>query len=421
MGAVTPGEPDVPALERALDGSGALREARAEDAVDGVLAQLVVRPSSVAAVSAVLREAGRQALVTVPRGGGTALAWGAPPERVDLLLDTTGLDRLVEHEAGDLVVVAQAGLAVAELADRVGAAGQELVLDLPPDRVTAGSTVGGALSVGHTGPRRLQRLALRDRVLGVTVVLADGTVARSGGKVVKNVAGYDLAKLMTGAYGTLGVVVQAAFRLHPVQPARAVVARTGPVEAVAAAARAVVASQLAPAAVELDRRAGRDEATLAVLFEGVAGAVRERARAAAALVGGEIRAELPEWWAHVPGGAVTAKATATLRGVGRLLAAARDAEQGSGVGVAVRGSAMGALLVGIGAPGPAATAATVARLRAASSSPADGTVTVLAAPPDVRAGLDAWGPVPGLDLMRSIKSRLDPGRRLSPGRFVGGI
>lgn len=226
---------------------------------------------------------------------------------------------------------------------------------------------------------------------------------------------------MTGAYGTLGVVVQAAFRLHPVQPGRAVVTRDGPLEDVAAAARAAVASQLAPAAVELDRRAGRDDATLAVLFEGVADAVRERARAAAALVGGEIQEEVPEWWAGVPEGAVTAKATATLTGVGLLLAAARDAEQGSGVGVAVRGSAMGALLVGIDAPDPAATAAAVARLRAVASTPADGTVTVLVAPSDVRAGLDVWGPVPGLDLMRSIKSRLDPGRRLSPGRFVGGI
>lgn len=193
MAAVALGDPDVPALEHALGGAGALRDARAEDAIDGVLPRLVVRPSSVAAASAVLREAGRQELVTVPRGGGTALAWGAPPERVDVLLDTTGLDRLIEHEAGDLVVVAQAGLTVAELAERVGAAGQELVLDLPPARVAAGSTVGGALSVGHTGPRRLQRLALRDRILGATVVLADGTVARSGGKVVKNVAGYDLA------------------------------------------------------------------------------------------------------------------------------------------------------------------------------------------------------------------------------------
>ncbi|MEU2200249.1 FAD-binding oxidoreductase [Isoptericola sp. NPDC019482] len=414
-------EPDVPALEHALDGAGVLREAGARDTIGGVLPQFVVRPGSVAAVAAVVREAARQDLVTVPRGGGTALGWGAPPERVDLVLDTTGLDRLIEHEAGDLVVVAQAGLSVSELTDRVGTADQELVLDLPPDRVAAGSTIGGALSVGYTGPRRLQRLALRDRVLGTTVVLADGTVARSGGKVVKNVAGYDLAKLMTGAYGTLGVVVQAAFRLHPVRPGRAVVTRNGTMVDVAAAARAVVASQLAPAAVELDRGAGRDEATLAVLFEGIQDAVQGRARAAATLVGGEIEDELPEWWAGVPAGAVTAKATATLTGVGSLLAAARDAEQVGGVGVAVRGSAMGALLVGIEAPDPATAAATVARLRAASPTPADGTVTVLAAPADVRAGLDVWGPVPGLDLMRSIKARLDPGRRLSPGRFVGGI
>ena len=421
MGSSTLHGLDVAALERAVDGAGEVREAGHEDAVDGVPARVVARPTTVGGVSALLREAAVQGLATVPRGGGTALRWSAPPARVDVLLDTTGLDRLVEHEAGDLVVVAQAGLPVAELADRVGVAGQELVLDLPPDRVAGGSTIGGALSVGYTGPRRLQRLALRDRVLGATVVLADGTVTASGGKVVKNVAGYDVAKLVTGAYGTLGVVVQAAFRLHPVRPARAFVVRSGPLSDVAAAARAVVASQLAPAAVELDRRAGEDVATVAALFEGGHGAVATRAAAAAVLVGGEVDGVAPDWWGQVPTGPVTAKATATLAGVGRLLAAARAAERESGATVAVRGSAMGALLVGMDGPDPAAIAAAVARLRAASPTVGDGSVTVLAAPPGVRDGLDVWGPVPGLELMRSVKARLDPGRLLAPGRFVGGI
>src|SRR5690606_36425328 len=179
----------------------------------------------------VLREATAQGLATVARGGGTALDWGAPPERADLLLDTTGLARLAEHGAGDLVVVAEAGLPVAALLDAVGRSAQELVADLPPERLTGGarggSTLGGMLATGTSGPRRLQRGAVRDLVLGATVALADGTVASSGGKVVKNVAGYDLAKLMTGAYGTLGVVVRAAFRLHPVRPDRAYVVATG--------------------------------------------------------------------------------------------------------------------------------------------------------------------------------------------------
>ncbi|GAA4725211.1 glycolate oxidase FAD binding subunit [Promicromonospora umidemergens] len=422
---------DLQRLEDALkQAGGQVTVAGPADTVDGVPAAAVARPTSADGVAAVLREATAQGLVTVARGAATALDWGAPPERVDLILDTTGLHRLVEHGAGDLVVVAEAGLPVAELSETVRAAAQELVVDLPPERLAAGSTVGGALSTGASGPRRLQRGALRDLVLGATVVLADGTTASSGGKVVKNVAGYDLAKLLTGAYGTLGVVVRAAFRLHPARPDRAYAVATGRLADVAARARDVVASQLAPAAVEIDRPAGSDVAEVAVLIEGTGSAVGQRAAAVAELLGGRVQAEAPRWWAALPGAGVStgstggggtcAKATATLTGVAGLLAAARDAEQRYGVGVALRGSAAGvlhALVTGT----PEATAAAVGHLRGAATHPRDGTVTVLRASREVRAELDAWGPVGGLDLMRAVKRQLDPGRNLAPGRFVGGI
>ena len=411
---------DLAALARSLDGAGEVREAGDDDVVDGVPASVVARPTSVEGVSAVLREATGQGLVTVARGAGTALGWGSPPERVDLILDVGGLDRLVEHEAGDLVVVAEAGLPLKALQETVGRAGQELVADVPRERYEAGSTIGGALATAATGPRRLQRLALRDLVLGATVVLADGTVATSGGKVVKNVAGYDLAKIMTGSYGTLGVIVRAAFRLHPVRPARGFVVRTGPLEVVADLAREVVGSQLAPAAVELDRAAGSDEATLAVLLDGTADAVAARAAQTAALVSGEV-ADAPSWWAHLPGGDVLAKTTATLTGVKALLIAARVSEQRRGGAVALRGSAVGVLHAGITAPDAASVAGVVADLRATAPSPREGTVVVLRASRELRDGLDVWGPVGGLDLMRGIKEQLDPGRNLAPGRFVGGI
>lgn len=420
---------DLQRLEDALkqDG-GQVEEAGPADAVDGVPSVAVARPTSADGVAAVLREATAQGLVTVARGAATALDWGAPPERVDLILDTTGLDRLVEHGAGDLVVVAEAGLPVAELSETVRAAAQELVVDLPPERLAGGSTVGGALSTGASGPRRLQRGGIRDLVLGATVVLADGTIASSGGKVVKNVAGYDLAKLLTGAYGTLGIVVRAAFRLHPARPDRAYVVATGPLADVAARAREVVTSQLAPAAVEIDRPAGSDVAEVAVLIEGTGSAVGQRAAAVAELLGGRVQAEAPGWWAALPGvstgstggGGTYAKATATLVGVAGLLAAARDAEQRYGVGVALRGSAAG-VLHAVATGTPEGTASAVGHLRGAATDPRDGTVTVLRASREVRAELDVWGPVGGLDLMRAIKQQLDPGRNLAPGRFVGGI
>ncbi|GAB4086210.1 hypothetical protein GCM10028784_28400 [Myceligenerans cantabricum] len=459
-GAGQGGPPDLDRLAQVLrpvDAAGGVREAGPGDVVDGVPAAVVARPTSAAGVAAVLAEARSQGLATVARGAGTALDWAAPPERADLILDTTGLDGLVEHGAGDLVVVAEGGLPVEELLGIVGAAGQELVVDLPPTRLAGGSTVGGALATGASGPRRLQRGALRDLVLGATVVLADGTVAASGGKVVKNVAGYDLAKLMTGSYGTLGVIVRAAFRLHPVRPARLWVVASGRLPDVAARARDVVTSQLAPAAVELDRPAGSGEATVAVLLEGQEAAVVRRAREAALLTGGDVRTEPPAWWgllpddgpgAGRPGTPVLARATATLTGVAGLLATARDAEEAHGVGVALRGSAAGVLHVAVGGPvgarrdsatapagaapagagragdggrDAAAVAAVVRELRGVAASPRDGTVTVLRAPRDVREAVDVWGPVGGLDLMRAVKHRLDPGRNLAPGRFVGGI
>ncbi|MGC5614702.1 FAD-binding oxidoreductase [Georgenia sp. Z1491] len=416
-GPARPGGPDLAALARSLGGEGEVREAGPGDVVDGVPAAVVARPTSIDGVSRVVREATGQGLVTVARGGATALDRAAPPERVDVVLDTTGLDRLVEHGAGDLVVVAEAGLRLRDLQAQLTGAGQELVAEVGRERFEGGSTVGGALATGASGPRRVLRHALRDLVLGTTVVLADGTVAASGGKVVKNVAGYDLAKLMTGSYGTLGIIVRAAFRLHPVPVDRRFVVRSGALDEVADLARAVLGSQVAPAAVEIDRPAGSDEATLAVLLEGGTDGVAARAAEVADLIGGRL-AEEPAWWDRAPDGAVSARATATLVGVREVLLAARAAEQAHGTGVAVRGSAAGVLDVGIDG---ADVAGTVDRLRAAAPDPREGTVVVLRAPAAIREGLDAWGPVGGIELMRSIKERLDPGRNLAPGRFVGGI
>ncbi|MFD1716919.1 FAD-binding oxidoreductase [Georgenia deserti] len=413
--------PDLAVLARSLEGAGEVREAETSDTVDGVPATAVARPTSIPAMSALLRTATAHGLVTVPRGGGTALNWGAPPERVDLILDTTGVNRLVDHEAGDLVAVAEAGLPLHELQERVAGTNQELLTDPPPERVAAGSTIGGLLATAPSGPRRLERLAVRDLVLGATLVLADGTVAASGGKVVKNVAGYDLAKLVTGSLGTLGIVARAAFRLHPVRPARAVVIRHGRLEDLTRLARETVAAQFVPAAVEIDRPAGSDDATLAVLLEGTEEAVAARAAEAAALIGGERVEDLPSWWARMPGGDMLAKATATLTGVADLVRTARAAEQRHGAAIAVRGSAAGVLHLGITAPDGPSAAAAVETLRSAASTPRDGTVTVVAAPREFRDTLDVWGPVAGLGLMRRIKERLDPGRNLSPGRFVGGI
>ena len=398
------------------------------DAVDGVPARFVAAPGSTEEAAAVVRTAAAEGLAIVARGAGTKLGWGTPPRRLDLIVDTGRLDRVVEHAAGDLVVVVQAGVTLAALRDRLAGAGQQLAVD----EVVAGSTVGGVVATALSGPRRLLQGGVRDLILGATLVRADGAVTRSGGKVVKNVAGYDVAKLVCGAYGTLGLLTEAAFRLHPVAPAAAYVSvEVAGADGAHAAVQRALHAQFVPTAVEVDRPGAGGPVTVSLLIEGTAAGVEGRTRQALGTLGGgaALSTGPPPWWARLPGpaapgpatGGVLVKLTTELAGLGRLLDGVDRAAAEAGVDVAVRGSAgSGVLHAALPGTDPAAVAAFVGTLRGAA--PAwSGSVVVLAAPPAVRAAVDAWGPVSGLSLMRRVKDQFDPDARLAPGRFVGGV
>jgi glycolate oxidase FAD binding subunit len=315
-----------------------------------------------------------------------------------------------------------AGTPLAKVQSTVAGAGQRLSLDDP----VGGSTVGGALATNLSGPGRVAGSTARDLLIGVTLVRADGVVAKAGGRVVKNVAGYDLGKLVIGSFGTLGVVTRAVFRLHPLAAARRVV--RVPVDSPEDADRltqAVVHAQVVPAAVELDRPA-EGPGELAVLLEGTEAGVEARAATTERLLGSGASSgeELPDGWGRLPwAGAddrpLALKATFALSGLADVLRAAAGQP---GAPVALRGSAGAGVLYGsvpAGTPVEAA-AALVERLRAACTA-AGGALVVLDGPPTTTAALDTWGPVPALDLMRRVKAQFDPDRRLAPGRFVGGI
>src|SRR6266404_1722247 len=189
-----------------------VRAAEASDAVAGIPPSHVVEPGNEQELARVLKLANAAGLALIPRGGGTKLGWGNRPTHADAILSTARMCRVIEHAWADLTVSVEAGCTIAKLQETVAKHGQRLALDpLWPES----ATVGGMLSTNDSGALRLRFGSLRDLVIGVTVALADGTVASSGGKVVKNVAGYDLPKLMTGAFGTLGVITRAIFRLHP--------------------------------------------------------------------------------------------------------------------------------------------------------------------------------------------------------------
>ncbi|SDY25327.1 glycolate oxidase FAD binding subunit [Modestobacter sp. DSM 44400] len=392
------------------------------DAVDGVPVALVARPASTPEVAEVLRAAAAHGLTVVPRGRGTKLSWGQPPEQADLVLDVSRMGAVLDHAAGDLIVETQAGALLTDVQRTVGSAGQRLSLD----EAVPGSSIGGTLATNMSGPRRVAVGTARDLLLGVTVVRADGVVAKAGGRVVKNVAGYDLGKLVIGSFGTLVVVTEAVFRLHPVPAARQVVSVLFAAAADAGRlAQQVVHAQLVPAAVEVDWPADGPGA-VHVLLEGTEAGVAARSAALVELVGGRSAAgDLPAgWgrlpWADAPGTAL--KATFALSALPAVLSAGRDAAASAGVGLTLRGSAGAGVVYGA-LPADAdvtAVRAVVTRLRQACTA-AGGALVVLDGPAEVKSGVDTWGPVPALDLMRRVKERFDPERRLAPGRFVGGI
>jgi glycolate dehydrogenase FAD-binding subunit len=303
-----------------------LSEAGPADAVAGVAPRFVARPAGVTEAAAVLAAASSLGLTAVPRGSGTRLAWGNPPAGCDLVIDTSRMSKVLEHAAGDLVVRVQAGVRLDQLAGMLAAAGQRLALD-PPAPGTPGSpgtangpapgspgtangpapgspgtaagptpyspgtgaphgTIGGLLATGVAGPLRLRYGTPRDLAIGITVVRADGTVASSGGKVVKNVAGYDLGKLFAGSYGTLGLIAEVAFRLHPLPDATSFVTLDAADPDVARAVVAAAASSpLAPSAVELDRPARGEPFRVGVLLEGDPDGVAERTARMTELLG----------------------------------------------------------------------------------------------------------------------------------------
>ncbi|NUP65013.1 MAG: FAD-binding oxidoreductase, partial [Nonomuraea sp.] len=241
-----------------------VRRAGDGDTVGGVPPRWVALPETVEEIAAVLRACAAHDLAVVPVGGGTKLHWGPPPSRCDVLLDLCCLNEVLEHAAGDLVVRVQAGVTMETLSGVLAAKGQELALDVP---FADDATVGGTLAAALPGPRSFRYGTARDLLIGVTVVLADGTIARSGGKVVKNVAGYDLGKLFTGSYGTLGVIAEATFRLHPLPAERCWVTAETSADDVPGIAAALAASQAEPSAVEVERPGPRGPVTLAALVE----------------------------------------------------------------------------------------------------------------------------------------------------------
>lgn len=417
-------EPDV--VRKDLIATGAkVREGKAADS-GGAAPSFVALPGSTGEAAAVMRAADGHSLAVVPRGAGSRLSWGIPPTRCDLVIDMSRMSDVVEHAAGDLVARVQAGARMGDVQAALAGAGQEIALDVPGD-----ATVGGVVASGLAGGRRLRYGTPRDLLIGITIVRADGIIAKSGGKVVKNVAGYDLGKLFAGSAGTLGLITEATFRLHPLPAARAYV--TAGYAAVPAACDAVAAaanSPLVASAVELSRADPGGRIQVGVLLEGSPDGVAARSALMADLLGEGTVADLaPPWWPGTPRagtGETLIRVSFWVSALARVLDAITAAAATTGVSPRIDGSAgAGVLYVLVGADAAAGSVAEFAGTLRAAAAGERGALAVLAAPAAVRAELAGYGgmnaAVPGLALMRAVKDQFDPGHRMSPGRFPEGL
>jgi glycolate oxidase FAD binding subunit len=426
----------------ALPPDAAVRgEALQAFAADGLAPQLLLLPGSLDELSRCVAVANEAGLAALPAGNGTHLSMGRVPERYDVAISTRRLNRIVAHEAADMTVTVQAGVTLAAADRTLGAAAQRLPLDPP---LAEEATVGAVIATDAAGPLRLAHGKVRDLLIGVTVVLADGRIVHGGGRVVKNVAGYDLMKLFAGSHGTLGIIAEATFKVRPrAENSRlCLVAARDRNEAVGLGLD--VCASLQPAFAEIldplaASRLGVGAGDTCVFgFEGVeAELAAQTQRLRDRALGGDV---------------VICEAGETERIVGVVRdfpARAADAATEVGCKISVLPTKLGEVLSGVHeqAQRCGVDAATVARvgsgvavLRAGGADCEDkvlvdflGAVRAVAAesgggavldrlPTRLKGAIDPWGPEPpGMRLMRGVKTTLDARRLFSPGTFVGGI
>jgi glycolate dehydrogenase FAD-binding subunit len=417
---------DIPQLQAQLSTTGGqvdVREGSAADAIDGVLPSKVVEPDRSEDLASTLAWAAARQLSVVVRGSGTKDGWGRPPRAIDFIMSTRRMNQVVAHRAGDLTVTVEAGATLGGLNQALGAHGQWLPLDpLYGDR----STIGGLLATNDSGPSRHRFGTPRDLVIGIQVATVDGILAKAGGQVVKNVAGYDLSKLMSGSFGALATIVSATFKLSPVPPASATLV-IGDLESgtLARLVETVGSSQLEPVSFEVHAESSGAGVTASCLlrFASFAEAVEAQvagARAALApyssslqLASGDQERDL--WRAHSArilerDGAVVRASWQPSDISGVLEVLVDFAKEGALETIGRLGIGSGLIRIG---GDDARHARVVERLR---SHGAFGNVVVLRASTAAKSLVDVWGPQPNRATFDAIKHALDPSGTLGAGR-----
>ena len=428
------------------------------DAIGGRQARYVAAPASTDEASALLRAAAGLGLTVVPRGAGGLQHWGNPPDSCDLIVDTRRLDRVIEHRPGDFTVTVQAGVRLPGLAEMLEAADQSLQL-IPPRRAWTG-TIGGVVATNAPGMLRHRYGMPRDRLTGITAVRADGTIVRSA-DAATTAAGRDLARLFAGSYGTLGLITEATFGVHPLPRGSTGVGIRCADPAEAARTVGIVASDpwLAPSGIGLSWPSADKSIQVTVTVDHDTRDFQERVDRLWVLAGWTppppfdpaqaLRLDAPDHGGLPPAVAqqllarqeriqaellnppadtgTLVRASVPPEQLARALTTVRATAAARGLAAAIGGSpSVGVLDAEVPAEAPAAAVAQfVVALRTeldrlAEAGPAPGTsrTVVVYAPGHVRELTDMRGPVPSLSLFQSVKDEFDPEHRMAPGRFA---
>lgn len=390
----------------------------------GTSPSCVVYPATQEQLAALIAAAHRENWRVLPCGSGSKLSWGGLVQDVDIVVSTERINQLVEHAVGDLTVTVEAGMKFSHLQSILALHRQFLALDPTAPNL---ATIGGIVATADTGSWRQRYGSVRDQLLGLTFVRADGKIAKAGGRVVKNVAGYDLMKLFTGSYGTLGIITQVTFRLYPEQETSSTVVLTGTADAIAAAAGTLRNSALTPTQADLlstklvsNLGLGKGLA-LITRFQNISESVKEQSHRLVqigqqlgldeAIYAAQDEANL--WQRLTEQIHVTdTKSTITCK-IGVLPTAAVEILQQVEIGLIHNGNGLGLCKF--------EEQNQVLAVRNLCQNNA-GFLSILTAPQQVKQKVDVWGYTGNaLQIMRGIKQQFDSKNIFSPGRFVSGI
>jgi glycolate oxidase FAD binding subunit len=404
-------------------------------AIDGIKPALFCSPDSLEQCAAAVRVCAEAGAAVTPWGGGTAMRIGNLPRRVEVVLGLARLNRVVEHEHANLTATVQSGITLSTLQEILAKQDQFLPFDPPK---TARATVGGVAAANLNGPRRAFYGSVRDLVIGMKIALISGRQIKAGGKVVKNVAGYDMCKLFIGSLGTLGIITEVTVRLLPVPQRSAIFTAAGTLSQLSQFTEELGRLPLCPASVLIlntaaAQRAGfpMNDALAAVRFEAFEETVRRQLDDTEAiakrngLTGELISAEAQErLWEYVRDFPLTAdrlvyRLILPLSKLAEVIANASEQASGDSSACIIADAASGTLWLS-----RESTDVNVKQFTSLISLAAacGGHAVIFTAPPRAKQTSDVWGtPPPSLTLMRGIKQQFDPQGLLNPGRFVGGI